>query len=235
VTIERVLDLFAITVLSGAVLILILVTRTVGVNELHAIVDGTDRTGITVGLGISAVIGAVVLLGIVAMFLAHRIDFPRLRALPEQFTEGTLARRAIEAVQRYIADVQMLGDDPRTFAALGASSLLLWTIQTVVALVVLLAFDVSVPTLSLVNAGVLAIAIANLAKAVPITPGGVGIYEGTFALIIINLTGISWAVALGAAILDHALKNFITIVLGVGSVAKFDVPIASILRRSPGD
>jgi uncharacterized protein (TIRG00374 family) len=216
-------------------LILLLLTRTVGVGELYAIVDGTDRTGITVGLGVSAVIGAVTLLGIVAIFLTRRVDFPRLRALPGRFTEGSLARRAVEAVQRYVTDVQMLGDEPRTFAALGASSLVLWAIQTAVALVVLLAFDVSVPTLSLVTAGVLAIAVANLAKAVPITPGGVGIYEGTFALIIINLTGIPWAVALGAAILDHALKNFITIVLGVGSVAKFDVPIASILRRSPGD
>jgi uncharacterized membrane protein YbhN (UPF0104 family) len=109
---------------------------------------------------------------------------------------------------------------------------LLWTIQTAVALIILLAFHVSVSTVTLLTTGVLAITIANLSKAIPITPGGVGVYEGTFALVVTNLTYISWEVALGAAILDHAVKNFITIVLGFGSIVKLDVPLSTILRQS---
>ncbi len=62
--------------------------------------------------------------------------------------------------------------------------------------------------------------VGNLAKVLPLSPGGIGLYEAAFTVFVAGLTPISWEVALGAAILDHAVKNIVTLVGGVGSMAR---------------
>jgi hypothetical protein len=67
---------------------------------------------------------------------------------------------------------------------------------------------------------VLAIVIGNLVKAVPITPGGIGTYEISLA-IIFGLAGVSPAISTLIAVIDHLIKNLVTLAGGIVSVYFF--------------
>jgi len=67
---------------------------------------------------------------------------------------------------------------------------------------------------------VLAVVIGNLVKAVPITPGGIGTYEISLA-IIFGLVGVPPAIATLIAVIDHLIKNLVTLAGGIVSVFFF--------------
>jgi len=77
---------------------------------------------------------------------------------------------------------------------------------------------------------VLAIVIGNLVKAVPLTPGGVGTYELALALTF-GLAGIPAATATLIAVIDHLVKNMVTLVGGVGSIYYFGDWSMDLLKR----
>ena len=63
----------------------------------------------------------------------------------------------------------------------------------------------------------LAVVAGNLVKAVPLTPGGIGTYEFALA-VIFELAGTAPAVSTLIAVIDHLIKNGITLAGGVISV-----------------
>ena len=67
---------------------------------------------------------------------------------------------------------------------------------------------------------VLAVVIGNLVKAVPLTPGGMGTYELALALTF-GLAGVDPAVATLIAIIDHLIKNLVTLAGGLVSIYYF--------------
>jgi uncharacterized protein (TIRG00374 family) len=67
---------------------------------------------------------------------------------------------------------------------------------------------------------VLAIVIGNLVKAVPLTPGGIGTYELSLA-ITFGLAGVSPAIATLIAVIDHLIKNLVTLIGGIVSIYYF--------------
>jgi len=77
---------------------------------------------------------------------------------------------------------------------------------------------------------VLAIVIGNLVKAVPITPGGVGTYELALALTF-GLAGTPAATATLIAVIDHLIKNMVTLVGGIGSIYYFGDWSMDLLKK----
>jgi uncharacterized protein (TIRG00374 family) len=67
---------------------------------------------------------------------------------------------------------------------------------------------------------VLAIVIGNLVKAVPLTPGGIGGYELSLA-ITFGLVGVDAAIATLIAVIDHLIKNLVTLAGGIVSIYYF--------------
>jgi uncharacterized protein (TIRG00374 family) len=65
---------------------------------------------------------------------------------------------------------------------------------------------------------IFAIMVGNLTKTLPLTPGGIGAYEGAVAAVF-AVGGLSYTVGLTVGILDHAIKNIYTIVLGAFSLS----------------
>jgi hypothetical protein len=63
----------------------------------------------------------------------------------------------------------------------------------------------------------LAVVAGNLVKAVPLTPGGVGTYEFALA-IIFELAGTAPAISTLIAVIDHLVKNGITLIGGAVSI-----------------
>jgi uncharacterized membrane protein YbhN (UPF0104 family) len=66
----------------------------------------------------------------------------------------------------------------------------------------------------------LAIVIGNLAKAVPITPGGIGTYELALAATF-ELGKVPAATATIVGVFDHLIKNLITFIGGIISILYF--------------
>jgi uncharacterized protein (TIRG00374 family) len=99
---------------------------------------------------------------------------------------------------------------------LGFSSIMIWLLDILVCLAVVLMFEQKIEFAIIV----LAIVIGNLVKAVPLTPGGIGTYEFALAATF-TLAGVDPAVATLIAVIDHLIKNLVTLVGGIFSIYYF--------------
>lgn len=104
----------------------------------------------------------------------------------------------------------------RSVIVLGASSVVIWLLDILVCFSVVLMFEQQIPFAIVV----LAVVIGNLVKAVPLTPGGMGTYEAALT-VTFGLAGIVPAVALLIAIIDHLIKNLVTVAGGIISIYYF--------------
>ena len=135
--------------------------------------------------------------------------------------------RIVVAVQRMLDEVKRASLNPRALAVLSGSSLLIWLVDVLVCYAVVLMFQEPVPF----GIVVLAIVIGNLVKAVPITPGGVGTYELALALTF-GLAGTPAVTATLIAVIDHLIKNLVTLVGGVGSIYYFGDWSMDLLKKA---
>ena len=99
---------------------------------------------------------------------------------------------------------------------LGGSSIVIWLLDIFVCVTVVMMFQQQIPFAIIV----LAIVIGNLVKAIPLTPGGVGTYEISLA-ITFGLAGVDPAVATLIAVIDHLIKNLVTLAGGIVSIYYF--------------
>lgn len=122
---------------------------------------------------------------------------------------------------RYIGMILTLLDEIRraslslqSIIILSASSIVIWLLDVLVCVAVVMMFQQQIPFAVVV----LAIVIGNLVKAVPITPGGVGTYELSVAITFEQIASVSPAIAFLIAVIDHLIKNMITLVGGIISI-----------------
>lgn len=102
----------------------------------------------------------------------------------------------------------------RSITLLGTSSVLIWVLDILVCNAVVSMFELQVP-FALV---VLAVVIGNLVKAVPLTPGGMGTYEASLAITFGLGGGISVTSAILISVIDHLIKNLVTLAGGIVSI-----------------
>ncbi|MHC1588552.1 MAG: flippase-like domain-containing protein [Methermicoccaceae archaeon] len=183
VAIERIYDVLAIG--------LIAVLALLGVSTAHEWM---------VYLSIAA-------LGISFAFVLILYALAHSRTLSERLAHGLPL--LTEPVLKIVADVSRSSTTPTTFASLMLFSLAIWLFDIATCVLVLMGLGVSA-SLWLVA---LAVAIANIVKVVPFTPGGIGQYEVALAAVLV-LGGFSPVLCVSAAILDHLMKNVITLVVG---------------------
>lgn len=116
-----------------------------------------------------------------------------------------------------------------SMVSLSVSSLVIWMLDVLVCYAVVMMFGQQIPF----PVVVLAIVIGNLVKAVPITPGGVGTYELSLALTF-ELAGIASAIATLIAVIDHLIKNLVTLAGGILSVYLFGDWVMPSIRKALG-
>jgi uncharacterized membrane protein YbhN (UPF0104 family) len=102
----------------------------------------------------------------------------------------------------------------RAILLLGISSIIIWVLDSLACYFIAMMFHVTIP-FAIVT---LAVVIGNLVKAFPITQGGLGVYEASVAYILYSIGGVSPTFAMLTAILDHLVKNLITLAGGVISI-----------------
>ncbi len=103
-----------------------------------------------------------------------------------------------------------------------AFSIILWFSDILVCYLIALSYVR--PSILLIS---LAVAIANIVKALPITPGGIGTYEAAMTLI---LSKLSTDIAFTIALVDHALKNVLTVLLGFVSLASLNISLKDLRK-----
>ncbi len=233
--IERVVDLLTITVLAGGVLVGLVATGSVG--ELQAAllgggVSGEEAASGRTAIGVAAGVGVAAILAVTAIVASAQSERQYARSVLDRLSSDAYAGYVAGKFEQFGGDIQTVARDSTAFARVGATSLLIWTLDVVTAIVVLLAFDVSLSVPALLAVGFFAVSVGNLAKVLPLSPGGIGLYEGAFTVLVVGLTPIGPVTALSAAIVDHAVKNAVTIVGGVASMAWLNVSLTTAVERS---
>jgi uncharacterized membrane protein YbhN (UPF0104 family) len=111
--------------------------------------------------------------------------------------------------------------------SISLQSIVIWILDIVVCLFVAMMFQQTIPIAVIV----LAIVIGNLVKAIPLTPGGVGTYELAVALTF-TAAGVDPAVATLIAVIDHLLKNLVTLGGGIVSIYFFGDWVIDTIRSA---
>jgi uncharacterized protein (TIRG00374 family) len=232
--VERVFDLLTITVLAGTVLVGFAATGSLSGAELPT-PTGAESDFVSSGrtaLVVAAGVGLAAIVAVVGIVLSARSDRNYVRAAVARLSSDSYADYVAGIVEQFVGDVQTVASDRRAFASVGLSSLLIWSLDVATAVIVLAAFDVGLGTATLVTVGFFAVSVGNLAKILPLSPGGIGLYEGAFTLLVVAFTPISVATALAAAVVDHAVKNVVTILGGLGSMALLNVSLTTAVEES---
>jgi len=235
--VERVFDLLTITMLAGVVLMgLALTGATAG---LESVLVGSPTAGGEVGdsgqtaLYVAGGVGLAAILAVGVIVASARSERNYVRGAVSGLSNDSYADYVAGVVERFTGDVQTVASDRAAFARVGATSLVIWSLDVVTAVLVLAAFPaVSLSLPMLVAVCFFAVSVGNLAKVLPLSPGGIGLYEGAFTLLVVGLTPISGTVALGAAILDHAVKNVVTLIGGVASMLLLNVSLTTAVEES---
>jgi uncharacterized protein (TIRG00374 family) len=143
------------------------------------------------------------------------------------FKKVTTQNRYIQILLTMLHEIRRASLTVRSVISLSLSSLFIWFLDVLVCLAVVLMFNQQIPFAVIV----LAIVIGNLVKAVPITPGGVGTYELSLALTF-ELAGVSPAVATLIAVIDHLIKNLITLAGGILSILRFGDWVVPSIKKA---
>jgi uncharacterized protein (TIRG00374 family) len=134
----------------------------------------------------------------------------------------------------FIHQMSVVAVRPGAFLTVVASSLLIWGMDILTCYLVLKAFPTagvdmsSTFTISLIF---LAVALGNIAKTFPITPGAIGTYEVALTAVF-GLGGIKPELGFTVAVLDHIIKNSITLLGGGLSLSELGLRWREILSTS---
>ncbi|MFC7043250.1 lysylphosphatidylglycerol synthase transmembrane domain-containing protein [Halonotius sp. GCM10025705] len=226
--VERGFDLAAIAVLGAAATAWLVVGDA---TALAALTTGDTQTALLGAVTVAAVtlIGGVLTLGVAN---ANRSRSRRFgRRLRETVAGRPRLQTVVDAALDFAADIAVVARDPRAVAVIGGGSLLIWSLDVATAVLVLAALDSGLAVGPLLAVGTLAVSVGNLAKVLPLSQGGVGLYEAAFTGLVVALTPLGASLALAAAVVDHALKNAVTLVGGGVAVAVLGIDPSTAARR----
>jgi uncharacterized protein (TIRG00374 family) len=229
--VERVFDLLTIAALAGAVLLGLVATGS-GLSFAGAAGSDVIRSGRT-ALVVAAGVGLAAIVAVTLIVVSARSERNRIRPFVERFSDDSYVGYVAGVIEQFVGDVQTVAANRRSFVSVGASSLLIWTLDVLTAFLVFLAFEGA----SAITPGFLlavcffAVSVGNLAKVLPLSPGGIGLYEGAFTLLVVGVTPLGIPIAFGAAIADHAVKNVVTIAGGVVSMLWLNVSLTTAVEE----
>jgi uncharacterized protein (TIRG00374 family) len=237
--VERVFDLMTIAGLAGAVMLALVATG--NASDIAAAIAGEAilaeyadyRSAAESATYVAAAVGSVAIAAVVGIFLSARSDRDALSPLVHRLSDDSYTILVIEVVGGFVTDVQAVARDGRAFAAIGAASLLVWTLDVATAMVVMLAVGIDLPLAVFATVGFFAVSVGNLAKVLPLSPGGIGLYEAAFTVLAVGLApNVSVELAIAAAVVDHAVKNVITIAGGLASMTALNVSLTEAVEES---
>jgi hypothetical protein len=224
--IERVSDLASIASLAGVAAVWLALGEGVGPLELVTETDSA-RTALIAAGGVTATTIAV---GFSTVVLARSDRRPEWIAT-RLVDRVPRLQKPIRALASFARDISVVARNPRALVVIGAGSLLIWLLDVGTAILVLVALDSGLALGPLLAVGTLAVSVGNLAKVLPLSQGGIGLYEAAFTALVVALTPLGASTALAAAVVDHALKNAVTLVGGTSATALLGVSPTEAAQR----
>jgi hypothetical protein len=131
--------------------------------------------------------------------------------------------RFSEWLSRFFQEVKI--SFSRSFFPVLGFTLLIWFLEALTTFFVLHSFRVMLP-FHFVFIGV---AFGTILKTFPLTPGGIGLYEGAL-LLTFFFAGVSPAISGAVAIIDHFIKNMLTVIPGIFFLYYFNLRISEIVK-----
>jgi uncharacterized protein (TIRG00374 family) len=217
---ERLFDLLALATLGGVALAWVAVT-----GEAGALREGGQ---FVVGAGVVAAGGVLGAAATVVLARSDRHPGEQLRAR----TDRPRLRAVVDAAIRFGTDLRVVASDTGALGRVAAGSLAIWAIDVVTAVLVLAALDGTLSAPALAAVGTLAVTVGNLAKVLPLSQGGIGLYEAAFTALVVAVSPVGGATALAAALLDHAIKNAVTLAGGAVAALALNVSPGTVRRES---
>jgi uncharacterized protein (TIRG00374 family) len=160
--------------------------------------------------------GILVILFFVALFTVSLKEGRSERTSSQRNPpEGKLEKLKVFG-STFLHQMSIVAVRPGAFLTVTASSLLIWGMDILTCFLVLKAFTIEGVNLSstyMISLIFLAVAIGNIAKTFPITPGAIGTYEVALTAVF-ALGGIKPEIGFTVAVVDHIIKNTITLIGG---------------------
>ncbi|MDY0130402.1 MAG: lysylphosphatidylglycerol synthase transmembrane domain-containing protein, partial [Methanosarcina vacuolata] len=158
---------------------------------------------------------AVVLFFSILFIVSFREGNTRKR-LEMKKSQNGISGKIKSFASTFLHQISVVAVRPSSFLAVTASSLLIWGIDIFTCFLVLKSFPTvgeSVSSTYMISLIFLTVALGNIAKIFPITPGAIGTYEVALTAVF-GLGGIEPEIGFTVAVLDHIIKNSITLIGG---------------------
>ena len=116
--------------------------------------------------------------------------------------------------------------DKGNFVLLLVCSMIIWLCEGVFSYLIFISMGQNMNAIIVIFATMIAI----LTKVVPITPGGIGVFEGTMVLIL-SFFGMNTGTGAVISTVNHFIMNFYTILLGIYALFSENISISAIQRE----
>jgi len=199
-TVERVFDIVAITSIA-----ILASSGTASRFELAPWMDSLIKLS-----------GLAVVLFFLILFIVSFRESSTNKMLETENSQNGLSGKIKGFASTFLHQMSIVAVRPSAFLAVTASSLLIWGIDIFTCFLVLKSFPtvgVSISSTYMISLIFLAVALGNIAKIFPITPGAIGTYEVALTAVF-GLGGIKPEIGFTVAVLDHIIKNSITLIGG---------------------
>jgi len=184
--------------------------------DLLALLTLMSTAGLPTALQLSAapysraVLAGAGLLTIAPMLFMALDRRQNLERFIEKMYRKPLLSATAKTLHKFLVAYRRICLNGRLLAATGLFSLFIWTGEGMVAWFITKAAAVPAS----LSVCLLAVSLGNLGKAIPLTPGGVGVYEAIMAAVL-HGTGLDWGSAVAVALADHLLKKTCSIGIGL--------------------
>lgn len=156
---------------------------------------------------LSALLIIIIFLIIKNLHRILKLMKPLIKKLTKSFKIKSKLDNLEQDVMTYIKEIT---SDKKLTIELLIISTILWFIECLTAYIIFSALNYNIDITIVLSV----ITIANLSKVLPTTPQGIGTYEAAVVLLF-GYFGIASEIALTVAIIDHLIKNIITVSMGL--------------------
>ena len=235
-TVERVFDLLTITFLAGVMLVgLILFEPEQYLQLVDTLVAGEEvtaaqRQSARVAIGLATLVGIAAVVAVTTILLTARSEKNRVRWLVERASDDSYVEYVASKLEQFVGDVQTVAKDRRTFGRVALASLFVWSLDALPAAFVFKALGVDLPLSLLLIVSFFAVSVGDLAKVLPLSPAGIGLYEAAFTVLTVAITPVAPATAFAVSIVDHGLKHFVTLAGGLTSMTLLNVSLTEAVE-----